>query len=358
MLSARSILPIVVAWVAVSAGSVHLEPEGLRPSEGAMLTIESAKGTDAERELVLLPLTRWHQSIKPRLTAAETNEAALDAAAAEYGAWLDEVALQDRLLAVEHEIAEAKASLAKAVTNAAQNSLRRCVENRDPSELQTMQRLYRYAGRFQLTTVAPLLQTNIGKAARFELEFFSTILNVVAAPGATSHDTFFVRARVKLTYDPQRGTLSGSGPLEYRTYSHKETVAGIETSTAAGQAGSTFRVLTGTLRLGRSGIPAASISLTIDPGRPKEFTQVTGLGLSFVDTTSAWRNHWEIFHTREEVNPDDGVDQGPWIIRGWTRSKARGEFEYFFKRYSGPLQLEPPYPIEDTSLDLRYTPAP
>jgi hypothetical protein len=244
--------------------------------------------------------------VRDVLRSARTDARVADEAVRLYVDWIDRVkragVYDDPTIVGDRT--EALTSVLLALDNAQKNSFERCSTQQRPEEGFAMLRWMRYHRKFFPNGAYPDYQSQLGKCLTFELKYTSAIEESTSGYGYRYELNATVPLHAAADMTPSKLRMIGSAPLVYTSVTWLGAQIGC-TFTASGT-GSTFDVESGengfTIRPVSRTSPQTKLALTYDPGKPFETVTIACPGAPpSTDTSTAWRNYYNLLHAAEQV---------------------------------------------------------
>ena len=325
------------------ANSTPSDPQDNAAHQGAAASKKSkAAGHDEPPydELEIIAREWYNASIKPKLKAAETDDANLPCIAAEYLTWKKQTALASIESRFATEIAASDASLKKALENAFTKSYQRCTANKDIYEAGIMWDLLRVGALlgFNSSSISGPAYDKIAKCVRFEVTFSSII-------DGRSEDGF-ERTEFKETKTIAKMDIS---TLLVSSPNNPGTITDIFTDND-GNTVSLGPYVSG-FRVQKLELPnILSKSLTCGGAKPQDPPHNAAMIYSLVDPGGAFWNgtYNEYFHDSEYDRPS-----GWYGARGFVN--GQGDI-YSQKTYSQTQAVEGVTLSEETHITIKHAP--
>lgn len=309
-------------------------------------------GSPTAEELdAMIPIYReWYSAqIKPRLVAAQTNEADLRAAIREFLTWLAGLKTVDLESAFSTQVAEGFGLIAVGIRNAIDKAYLTCKEQNDTNQVPNMLGWEVDAQRLGLWDNADPTVEKVRNCATFKLDFSSRI-DFDTGILRTSSD---VNALVPITLAAGLLDFNGADTLNYPSFTAAYT-DNLCQVLATGTTPGTLDVPEVMLDLNLKDSATHDVFMILTPSDLQESMEVQcpdGYGgtITYPATSDNWYTGFYLRRTDEGiVDPNFGL-----ILRDWT---VTGGATYATKDLSGVWSTGGLTVSESTTLKLLHTP--
>lgn len=180
----------------------------------------TADYTQEELDQLTQLYTDWYNdSIKPDLTAAQTNEDKLESSIKEFFTWWAQIKLQGFEAEFDNEYWEGRGLIANGLQNAIDKDYTKCKDNHDASQVPVILGWDAFARHLGLWSDSEPTFDKVRKCATFRLDFLSQITWSTGYYTASST----VNSQVTLNYDESMLEFTGSDTLFYPDFTFEYT---------------------------------------------------------------------------------------------------------------------------------------